>query len=94
MASGVCDLTETQEPKEEVLKVSLSEKVFPHKMTRHVIPVRPLKVGVPLSLLEESVQVADDKITEKLENGRVEHLPPGSIFEGREYEEELIVFKD
>ncbi len=80
--------------KEEVIEISQSNKVFPPKMTRHVIPARPLNVKIPLPLLEESVLKADEKMTEKLKNSQTERLPPGSSFGGRNYEEELIVFRN
>lgn len=79
--------------KEEVIEISQSKTVFSHKMTRHIIPARPLNVDVPLELLKEDLQRVDEKITKKLNNLKIEHLPPGSTFEGREYEEELVIFK-
>ena len=37
--------------KEEVVQVATRGEVFPPKTTRHVIPVRPLFINVPLKLL-------------------------------------------
>ena len=39
--------------KEEVVKFALDKKVFPPKTTRHILPVRPLFVNAPLSLLKK-----------------------------------------
>ena len=37
--------------KSEVLEAALSGKVFAHKTTRHMVPMRPMGVNVPLSWL-------------------------------------------
>lgn len=79
--------------KDEVIDVSLSDSVFSHKTTRHVIPARPMRINIPLDLLKKDIDTVEKEMTEKLEKGEVEHLPPGSRFEGREYEEELVIFK-
>lgn len=79
--------------KDEVVDVSLKGAVFSHKTTRHVIPARPMRINVSLNLLEMDTSTADKEMTESLEEGEVENLPPGSRFEGREYEEELVIFK-
>ncbi len=80
--------------KEEVIEISHSGSVFSHKMTRHVVPARPMRVDVPLSWLHENLYVADKNMTEQLEKREVKHVPPGSEFEGREYEEELVIFEE
>ena len=79
--------------KEEVIEVSSRGDVFSHKTTRHVIPARPMRINVPLDLLEKDIEEADEEMTEFLKEREVEDLPPGSRFEGREYEEELVIFK-
>lgn len=79
--------------KDEVIEISLSDSVFGHKTTRHVIPARPMRINIPLGLLKEDIQTVEEELTEELEKREVEHLPPGSRFEGREYEEELVIFK-
>lgn len=79
--------------KEEVIEVATSGTVFPHKMTRHVIPARPLRIDLPLDYLEEDIREVDRRLLDRLKEREVKHLPPGSIFEGRKYEEELLVFK-
>lgn len=79
--------------KEEVIEIASRGSVFSHKTTRHVIPARPMRINVPLDLLEKERLVADEEMSEDLKGRSVENLPPGSRFEGREYEEELVIFK-
>jgi hypothetical protein len=43
--------------KEEVVSRTLSSKLFPRKTTRHIIPNRPLKVNVKISLLSEDIDI-------------------------------------
>ncbi|MGQ4891194.1 MAG: ParB N-terminal domain-containing protein [Candidatus Njordarchaeia archaeon] len=38
--------------KEDVVNFALNKKIFPPKTTRHILPVRPLFVNVPLPLLK------------------------------------------
>lgn len=79
--------------KEEVIDVATSGAMFPHKMTRHVIPARPMRINLPLDYLKEDIQEVDRRLSDRLKEREVEHILPGSIFEGRKYEEELLVFK-
>ncbi|MFQ6104562.1 MAG: ParB N-terminal domain-containing protein [Candidatus Glassbacteria bacterium] len=44
--------------KEEVVSRTLSGKLFPRKTTRHIIPSRPLKVNVKISLLSENIDIS------------------------------------
>ncbi len=80
--------------KNDVVKVALKGEVFAHKTTRHVIPVRPLFVNVPLELLcgELSFKRANDALMKILSKKEVECLPAGQVLD-RRYEEELYVFK-
>lgn len=79
--------------KEEVIDVALSNSFFPYKTTRHVIPARPMSIDVPLNLLKNPIQEAESQLSSLLSEQEVEHLPPGSSVGGREYEEELLLFK-
>jgi len=81
--------------KSEVLKAALSEKVFAHKTTRHTLPMRPMGVNVPLAWLagDMSLDEANATLIEHLSKRKSKRLPVGSTFEGRRYEEELLVFK-
>lgn len=81
--------------KEIVRRFGLEGLLLPHKVTRHVIPSRPMEIDVPLSLLTDpniSLQEADEKLDELLERRKIERRPPGSVIDGRRYDEELIVF--
>jgi hypothetical protein len=80
--------------KSEVLEAALSEKVFAHKTTRHMVPIRPMGVNVPLAWLtgDMSLDKANAILLKHLSNRKSRRLPVGSTFEGRRYEEELLIF--
>jgi hypothetical protein len=81
--------------KEEIRDFGLEGRLLPHKVTRHVIPSRPLAVDIPLTLLRNaaiSCQEADGRLSELLARRRIDRKPPGSFVEGRRYDEELLVF--
>jgi len=81
--------------KEQIRRCGIRGDLLPHKVTRHVIPSRPLSINVPLSLLRDreiSQLEADLKLKEILSLRRMTLKPPGSIVEGRRYDEELLVF--
>ncbi|MDI6643399.1 MAG: ParB N-terminal domain-containing protein [Candidatus Hodarchaeaceae archaeon] len=81
--------------KEEVLEAARSGNVFAHKTTRHVLPARPVNVGVPLEWLAggRSLDEVNRWLVESLSKRKLERLPKGSLFEGRRYDEELLVFR-
>ncbi|MEM1588558.1 MAG: ParB N-terminal domain-containing protein [Candidatus Bathyarchaeia archaeon] len=82
--------------KEDVINFGLKGLVFPHKVTRHVIPARPMEINVPLEWLKDdsiSVEEANNFLINFLSKRKIERIPPGSLFEGRRYEEELFIFK-
>ena len=80
--------------KRDVVTVALRGEVFAHKTTRHVIPVRPLFVNVPLEWLygRLSLKKANETLVRYLSKKEVIRLPPGQVLD-RRYEEELYVFK-
>ena len=81
--------------KEQIREVGLKGQLLPHKVTRHVIPSRPLAFNVPLNLLTNtdiSREEADRKLSELLGQRRMERKPAGSMFDGRRYDEELLIF--
>jgi len=80
--------------KKDVITVALRGEVFAHKTTRHVIPVRPLFVNVPLEWLYGtlSLKKANETFVEYLSKKQITHLPRGQILD-RRYDEELCVFK-
>lgn len=81
--------------KNEIREFGLEGKLLPHKVTRHIIPSRPLAIDAPLELLLNpniSCQEADGKLGDLLARRKVEKKPPGSVVDGRRYDEELLVF--
>jgi MoaD family protein len=82
--------------KKAIIETARSGKVFTYKATRHIIPARPLRLCIPLSLLKNDMPL--NELNETLKNlllkKKVKHLPPGSLFEGRRYEEDLYVFDE
>jgi hypothetical protein len=81
--------------KHQIREFGLTGHLLPHKITRHVIPSRPLRIDVPLKMLTDpsiSREEADRKLGELLAKRHVERRPPGSIVNGRRYEEELLIF--
>jgi len=82
--------------KEDVVNFGLKGLVFPHKVTRHVIPARPMEINVPLKWLKDesiSLEEANNLLIDFLSKRKIEKIPPGSLFEGRRYEEEIFLFK-
>lgn len=82
--------------KKEVLNAAASGNVLPHKTTRHVIPVRPMMINTPLKWITSSERSAAEigqAMEVALRKRGVKRLPPGVLFEGRRYEEELYVFR-
>jgi hypothetical protein len=81
--------------KDEVLKTSLSGNTFTHKTTRHILPSRPMNVGVTIEWLRgpQSLDEMNRLLGEKLSKRKVEKLPYGSVYEGQKYDEELLVFR-
>ena len=81
--------------KDEVVEAALSGRVFAHKTTRHIMAARPMEVNVPLEWLsgERPLDEVNRNMVEQLSKRGVKILPPGSIFEGRRYDDELWVFE-
>jgi hypothetical protein len=80
--------------KMEIRETATLGRLLPHKVTRHIIPSRPLRLGVPLDLLiSHSREEANEKLKQLLSSRRVKLKPPGSVVDGRRYQEELLVFE-
>ncbi len=81
--------------KEEVIDAALSGNVFAHKTTRHILPARPVRVDVSLEWLsgDRPLDEINRALTESLSKRKLERLAKGSLFEGRRYDEELLVFR-
>jgi hypothetical protein len=81
--------------KQQIREFGLQNRLLPHKVTRHVIPSRPLRIDIPLELLRRPNVPLDDanrEVGELLAARHVERRAPGSIVDGRRYQEELLVF--
>ena len=80
--------------KKEVVESSLSGALFPPKTTRHLIPSRPLGLGIPLAMLKNTdLAEAESILTEHLRSKKVKRLPEGSWVGSRRYMEEVFVFE-
>lgn len=80
--------------KKEILRASSQHRVYPPKTTRHVIPSRPLGVGVPLEWLKaDDRKEAQQKFLKHLESKRLTRKPEGSWVGSRRYQEETFVFE-
>jgi len=81
--------------KQRIRELGEEKILLPHKSTCHVIPSRPLRLDVPLTLLRNEIITpteANARLTELLSSRKIDRKPPGSIIDGRRYEEELLVF--
>jgi hypothetical protein len=81
--------------KEQIRRFGVRRTLLPHKTTRHVMPSRPLRIDIPLDMLRKegvSQAEADLQLRELLSTKQTEMKPPGSMVDGRRYEEELLVF--
>lgn len=81
--------------KQQIRECGLQNRLLPHKVTRHVIPSRPLRIDVPLGLLKRSsatLEGANRELGELLAARHVDRKAPGSVVDGRRYQEELLVF--
>ena len=81
--------------KNDVINQGVRDEPFPHKVTRHTVPARPLEIDVPLRLLKEEKLTSDEANEEflRIMNSRkIQRMPPGSIIEGRRYDEEVYLF--
>lgn len=81
--------------KKEVLEGALKKEIFAQKTTRHVVPARPLFVNIPLSWLSQvNLNDANQKLKEYLEKKQIIKKDPGTIINGRRYEESAYLFID
>lgn len=78
-----------------IREIASRGQLLPHKVTRHHIPLRPLLLDVPLPLLQDptvSIMEANDRLDQFLSKKHMDRKPPGSVIDGRRYQEELLVF--
>lgn len=79
--------------KSEVVAAALRNQLFNHKTTRHMIPLRPMFLNIPLEWLysEASPTAINQKLVRYLSTKSYRRYPPGHVFD-RRYDEELYVF--
>jgi hypothetical protein len=81
--------------KEQIREFGMTGRLLPHKVTRHIMPSRPLGIDVPLEMITDptvSLEEANRKLGNLLSQKHIDRKPPGSVVDGRRYEEELLVF--
>ena len=81
--------------KQQITDFGVQGLLLPHKVTRHILPSRPLRVDIPLDMLTKrgaTEQEANRELDELLSARRAQERPPGSVVDGRRYEEETLVF--
>jgi L-serine kinase (ADP) len=90
-----CSLAGPRIKKADVTKIVSEGKIFPPKVTRHVLPLRVFNIDVPLERLKskDNTDTTNQAFIEMLKQREQKLLPGGQEFEGRFYEEELIVFR-
>src|SRR5207247_9527215 len=80
--------------KSEVVESCQAHNLFPPKSTRHLIPSRPLGIGVPLLWLKNgNIEEAEAEFEKYLAAKRVRRLPEGSMVGSRRYMEEVFLFE-
>lgn len=90
-----CSLTGPKIKKDDVRKIIADKQIFPPKVTRHVVPLRVFNIDAPLVQLKSgsNLEATNKAFIEMLKLREQKLLPGGQEFEGRFYEEELIVFR-
>jgi hypothetical protein len=81
--------------KASVRRAGLTGRLLPHKVTRHIIPARPLGVDVPLiTLTDRNISLTDSnqRLVSSLGTRGITHRPSGAVIRGRRYEEETFIF--
>jgi L-serine kinase (ADP) len=80
--------------KEEVVESSQQHLLFPPKSTRHLIPSRPLGLGVPLRILKNTnLQEAESEFEQYIRSRKMTRKPQGSWIGSRRYMEEVFLFE-
>jgi L-serine kinase (ADP) len=80
--------------KEEVVESSQHHHLFPPKSTRHLIPSRPLGLGIPLRILNNAnLQEAEFEFEQYIRSKKITRKPEGSWIGSRRYMEEVFLFE-
>jgi len=77
-----------------IVNTALSGERFPNKTSRHVIPARPMGIDFPINNLRSgSLEEVNQRFYRWVSNKTARQLPPGQEFEGRRYEESLLLLE-
>ncbi|MBS7620262.1 ParB N-terminal domain-containing protein [Candidatus Bathyarchaeota archaeon] len=82
--------------KKQVLESAMNGRLFIPKATRHIFPARVIEASIPLTLLQNkdlSVQKANKIFLETIKNKKLKQLQPGTVVNGRVYEEYLYMLE-
>lgn len=81
--------------KEEVIATALKGDLLAPKSTRHIVPVRPLSVNIPLEILSYSMspQGILNWLADFLNSREAILLKGGAVVRGRRYEEDVLLFR-
>ncbi len=79
--------------KDEVISCAVNKKLFPPKSTRHIIPLRPFFVNIPLKLLKKSAGMTLEQINKVIDATLMQRRKirlRGKIIIDRLYEDDYI----
>jgi len=81
--------------KHTILRLANEGTLCPPNTTRHIIPARPVGADIPLELLELDIGEANRQLSATIgDPSSAIYHPPGSSYEGREYEEALLEIRN
>jgi len=83
--------------KEDVVKMARKDYLMPPKSTRHIVPIRPLNLGIPLSMLKDysiTLSYANRTLDKILKRKISRRLPRNQVIGGRKYPEEILLFEN
>jgi len=81
--------------KASIREAGLTGRLLPYKVTRHIVPARPLGVNVPLkTLTDQTTQIEESnrRFIADLQARTITHRSSGANIGGRRYEEETFIF--
>ena len=81
--------------KASIREAGITGRLLPHKVTRHIVPARPLGVNTSIkTLTDQTVKIEETnrRFVADLETRTITREPSGAIIEGRRYDEETFIF--
>jgi len=80
--------------KKDILEAASNRSVFPYKTTRHTVPIRPMGVYFPLTLLKgNDYEPCKQELSRIIENSKIRLVEANSWYEGRRYPEPIVMFE-